>query len=173
MGRDVGAHGLRGGVVVEIGELGVDVGGGGANEVGEGGGVGFSDRFAVPAGALGVKLLVVFLVLFRGPGEGVGDFRFFNFVVVVDELRRSSRCVGVVGRRGELMSVPCEIDIESGDGSVPGVCGHNLNEALIFCEEAMGCGTSCWGVNPVYGVHFFDESTLPYDGADKVKCKGR
>ena len=61
--------------------------GGGFEEFGDGdgGGVGFTDGFAVPAGTFGVDCVEHFLVGFRGPGKGVGEFVFVDFVVVVDE----------------------------------------------------------------------------------------
>ncbi len=55
--------------------------------------VAFARRFAVPAGAFRVGLVVEALVGFACPGEGVVEGRFGDFVVVVDKLLCVDYCV--------------------------------------------------------------------------------
>ena len=69
--------------------------------------MGFTNGFAVPAGALRIELVVHFLVGFAGPFESVGKPVFVDFVVVIDEFLGFAYRVGVIGFWGELMGVPC------------------------------------------------------------------
>ncbi len=73
----------------------------------DGRGVRFADGFAVPACAFGIQIIVHLLVGFACPFKGGGQGRFFDFVVVVDKSCGFGDCVGVVGRRRELVCVPC------------------------------------------------------------------
>ena len=50
--------------------------------------MGFAHGFAVPACAFAVGFVEEFLVGLGSPGEGVVEFCFGDFVVVVDELAR-------------------------------------------------------------------------------------
>ena len=71
----------------------------------------FADRFAVPACAGGVDVLEMFLVGFAGPFEGGGQFVLVDFVVMVDEDGSEVDRMGVVGLWGQLMRVPCEVNL--------------------------------------------------------------
>lgn len=62
----------------------------------DGRGVGFTDSFAVPACAFGVKFVVHFLVGFACPFEGGRQGCFFDLVVVIDKSCGLGYCVGVV-----------------------------------------------------------------------------
>lgn len=99
---------------VETGELVVD-GAGFAEDAGETGGMGFANCFTVPTRAFGVEVFEHLLVGFAGPFESGGEFCFFDFVVVIEEFVGLSDDVAVVGCWGELVRVPDEVDVESGD----------------------------------------------------------
>lgn len=58
--------------------------------------MGLADGFAVPACAFGVDCIEEFLIRLGGPSEGVGEFVFVDFVVVVDVDSAIFEGVGVV-----------------------------------------------------------------------------
>lgn len=74
-------------------------------------GCSFTESFAVPTRAFGVKLVEALLVCFAGPCEAVGKACICDFVVVVKELAEFRGRVIVVGLWVELVRVPCEVNI--------------------------------------------------------------
>lgn len=134
-------------------------------------GMGFANGFAIPAGALAVNLVEHLLVGLGCPFEGVREAAFVDFVVVVDESTRFRGGVGVVGFTGELVGVPGKIDVEGRDGDFVGVFAHDGEKAGVFDEQAVhGCADGR-RMQPVYGVHFFDEDALTDDSAHQVNAK--
>ena len=107
-------------------------------------GVGFADRFAVPACAFGVKFIIHFLVGFACPFEGGGQGRFFDLVVMVDESCGLGHCVGVVVGRRELVRVPCQVDIKSRDSGLIWIRGDYVDVAGVLLYKASHCGSSGW-----------------------------
>lgn len=53
----------------------------------------------IPAGAFGIELIEHSLVGFASPFEAVGEFGFFDFVVVINESGGFVEGIGVVGWR--------------------------------------------------------------------------
>ena len=135
--------------------------------------MGFANGFTIPAGALAVNFVKHLLVGLGSPFEGVREAVFVNFVVVVDEGTRFRGRVGVVGFAGELVGVPGKVNVEGWDGDFVAVFTHDGEEAGIFDEQAVhGCAYG-GRVQPVYGVHFFDEDALTNDGAYQVDAEHR
>ena len=136
-------------------------------------GVGFANGFAIPAGALAVNFVEHLLVSLGCPFEGVREAVFVDFVVVVDEGACFRGGVGVVGFTGELVGVPGKVDVEGWDGDFVGVFAHDGEEAGVFDEQAVhGCADGR-RVQPVYGVHFFNEDALTDDGTYQVDAEHR
>lgn len=128
LGRVEGVEGAGDGVVFVAFE-----------EAREGGGVGFAHGFAIPAGAFRVELVVHFLVGFACPFECVGELVFIDLVVVVDKFLGFADGVVVIGFWGELMRVPCEVEVKSGDRNLIWIQGDDLDVALIFGDKAVHC----------------------------------
>lgn len=163
VGAAGGVDGVVGGDVWGLVGVGVVLGGGGERgegcgdgvvfgafeEAREGGGVGFAYGGAVPAGAFRVELVVHFLVRFARPFEGGGELVFVDLVVVIDEFLGFADGVVVVGFWGELMRVPCEVEVKGGDRNLPWIQGDDLHVALVFGDEAVHRRCDSGGVNPV------------------------
>ena len=133
--------------------------------------VGFPDGVAVPACAFGVDLLVALLVLARCPSERIGEIDVVDLVVVVDEPACFGNGVCVVLRRGELVRVPCKIDVQSRHYHRPAVAaGHagNGDESLVLGQEPSHGEASGGGEEPGDPVHLLDEGALADDGTDEI-----
>lgn len=142
----------------------------GREDLGRERGVAFSDRFAVPAGALAVLVAVLLFVGLAGPRESVVQGRLGNLVVVVDELPRFVDDVFHVAWWVELMGVPGQVDIESGHSHV-GRVFHDANEALVLENESRHGRGQSWGVKPVDVVHLLDKAALPDDSSNEIDCE--
>jgi len=135
-------------------------------------GVRGADGFAVPAQTFGVRLLELRFIEECCFCKRVGEGGLGDFVVVVDEARGVFDGEGVVGFAGELVRVPCEVDVEGGDEELGFVGLHEVHESGILCDKAGGRGGNGRGVEPVEVGHFGDEGALADDGTNEVEGEG-
>jgi len=108
-----------------------------------------TDGLAVPARALGVDLLETLFVSFGSPFESFFKGVLGDFIVVVDKFPAALDSVFVVSCRGQLVGVPSQVDVQSWDGSVKRILGHNLDEMPVFLEETGHRVSGSWTVQPV------------------------
>lgn len=129
--------------------------------------------FTVPACAFAVYFIVEALVGLCSPLECLAQCIFVNLVVVIDKLARLlSRKVVVVSWR-QLVRMPGQVYIQRGDGHLVWMSLHDVDEAVVFCEEAAHGGLCGRAVKPIELDHFVDEDALAHDGAAEVERKGR
>lgn len=137
--------------------------------------VGRADGFAVPACALAVDLAVGYLpVYLAGPFEAIGEPILVDFVVVVDEFGHAGMqpCVvdGVleVSLGGKLMRVPGEVHVEGGDGHALRMRRHDVEEHMVFADQAAHSCHHSRRVQPVDVIHLLDERPLSDNRPDQI-----